>query len=420
MSTSARPSHRLVPFTGIDRITLMSSFKIVGRLLDFKVHRADKTTADRPRQDRFLYTDDSGVVRGVSCTWNDGEVGARICAPSAGAPGVDCFVWFTPNRLLRGSNAHPANRMELDLAFAEVERRLREQNLIVDIRSAKVTRVEITRNIHLPRSVDRYWPLLHRLIMPYDKRGRNFKNGLWRGSSEVRLCIYGKRTQMEATMGRQAVEAMERRWRYLPGPPLPDERTIRLEWRLLRAKKIRDDLDVHQASDLITKFETFPDRFDKYMAGQIFRQPRPRSTLLRETTGTNSLAAEWYEVMGATRGQVGPMKEAVAIYGYDQLMDTLGWDWMNFIYRSTFTNFGVESNLWPHEDKMRQLRLKYLRSIHGIPYAQLYVELHRAATVHSATIARRPQVAHAPVRSKLPLRPIEGRRQKPKNDPDSI
>lgn len=81
------------------------------------------------------------------------------------------------------------------------------------------------------------------------------------------------------------------------------------------------------------------------------------------------------------------------------MIDEIGWEPADAFLWASFNAHGDASALGRLRDDLRRWRLLYRRSLHGIPYAQLYIELHRATM---AQFGEGDDVVGAP----LPLCPL--------------
>jgi hypothetical protein len=317
----------------------------------------------------LLYLNNGEPVVGVVSLWQDTDRNLRVRIARAGiirGP-VLCWLEFNPARLLRGSNARVVDDAELQSALSKADQRLRIEGLDADFQNCKISRIDITRDIHLPRDTDYYWPLLHRLDTPYNTLGRNYPNGMWRGGKGLQLCLYGKNKEMRQASGGAADESQ------LPGP-----NTMRIEWRLRNTQSIRYHLGSNTLSHFMSRFSTpwVSDKMDKFLDASLFQEPLPTCTHIAGVRPPTSPLEEWMALFAFVGANKKHVKQLFTIHAYDQMIDEIDWPCADAILRDNFAS--APSSLTGLRRDLRLWRLLYLRSPHGIPYAQLYIELHRA------------------------------------------
>lgn len=366
--------------TGVDAIRLVVHFQVRGRLTGFRVIE-DRQFINGLDINTWLYFNEGQPVRGVASLWRDEFLQVRIARGGSekGQGRVLCWLSFNPARLLHGTNARPVNAQELQRALQEAERRLLKQGLIVDLRFARLSRIEIARDIAVPRPIQRYLTLLHRLDTSHNTRGRNFKDGLWRGNKSVTLALYDKQREMmvafqKAHRRRRAPSASE-----VPGLDwLSGPQTMRLEWRLRNTEAVRRHLKMRSVQELLARFAELSGLLDHYLTTALFADPLPAHTRVPELSAPATPRQDSTDLLYGVQGEEGRLKELLAIVGYDHMIDQLGWRGAHKLAKEAFTAHAKPSALTRSRQKLRSWRLTYLRSHRGVPYAQLYVELHRA------------------------------------------
>ena len=392
--TDRKQSYRFP--TGVDTIRLLLPFKVIGSLPNFRVRQSIQAGS-------LLYLNNGWPVMGVFSLWHDQDRNLRVRIARGGLTRgrVMCWLEFNPARLLRGSNARPVNDAELQIALNQAEQRLRAEGLEADFENCKISRIDITRDIHLPRAPDFYWPLLHRLDTPYNNLGQNYPNGMFRGGKSLLLCLYGKNKQMQEASGGTADESQ------LPGP-----NTMRIEWRLRNTQSVRYHLGSNALSLFRSRFTTHwvSEKMDKFLQGSLFQEPLPTCTHIAEVSAPTTPLEEWkalFESLGADRKHV---KQLLTVHAYDHMVDDIEWHIADRILRHNFAS--APSALTSLRHELRLWRLLYLRSPHGIPYAQLYIEFHRAVFAH-------PSHGDDVVGSALPLIPLKDTARRSATKPPS-
>ena len=347
--------------TGVDTVRLLLPFKVNGSLPNFRVKQTVQAG-------NVLYIDSGELIVGRASLWQDGNrnLRVRIARARIVAGPVMCWLEFNPARLLRGSNAQAVDQTELEEALRRAEEELRAQGLLVNFQSSKISRIDITRDIHLPRPVDHYWPLLHRIDTPYNSLGRNWETGMWRGGKGLQLCLYDKNAEMQ-----QRSDGTARYESELPGP-----NTMRIEWRLRNTHAVRYHLKTNAMSEFMPRFSMLTDKMDTFLSKSLFQERLPTCTHIPAVRTYVGRLNEWtalFESVGADKKHV---KQLLAIHAYDHMIDQIGWEAADGLLRTSFAE--AASSLTTLRRDLRSWRLLYLRSPHGVPYAQLYIELHRA------------------------------------------
>lgn len=240
---------------------------------------------------------------------------------------------------------------------------MQAQGLLADFAGGKISHIEIARDIHVPREAERYWPLLHRLDTPYNTLGCNYENGLTRGNKSVQLCLYGKNNQVRQAGGSASG---------LPGP-----NTIRIEWRLRNTHSVSYHLGSHSLSRFIARFSMLSDKMDRFLGKSLFQDPLPLYAHIAELDAPVTPLDEWTALLDSVGADKKHVKQLLAVHAYDRMIDEIGWEIADKLLGTNFAE--AASSLSTLRRDLHPWRLLYLRSRHGIPYAQLYVEMHRAA-----------------------------------------
>lgn len=176
-----------------------------------------------------------------------------------GIGGVNAFVHFSIPKIVSGSdNSRLVDKDCTITAIGKVEQELRENGIMTNLHKAKISRLDICRNIVTEAPYREYDNVLNNLQMKRAAKkdlGRNVDTHLWKNSLQE-ICIYDKWKEMEQK--KQNLKGIE-------------PRTVRCEIRLMRTRKVMDETDFMDAGDLLYRYDEIYGYYCNKLKKNIFK-----------------------------------------------------------------------------------------------------------------------------------------------------
>lgn len=176
-----------------------------------------------------------------------------------GIGGVNAFVHFSIPRITSGSNnCELVDKGCTISAINEVEQDLRESGIFTNLSKAKISRLDICRNIVTDAPYREYDNVLNNLQMRRAQKkdlGKNIDTHLWKNSLQE-ICIYDKYSEMQQK-------------KFETGSL--DARTVRCEIRLMRTRKVSDETGFTDVADMMDKYEEVSELYRVKLKKNIFK-----------------------------------------------------------------------------------------------------------------------------------------------------
>ncbi len=346
--------------TGIDTLKLFFPLRLLRRP-DFHVLQRGEVRG-RDVGEGVLWRDPHGQLA-------FGAMAVRRCGPFRFriAP-VGCEIklraFLSAPGAAFGHNARAVTRHELQRVLQEMQEVLRDLGLDVDWREGQVSRVDVHRDVALPRPFHFYLPALHLIEPRYGRLWQNYPSGVLRGAA-TRLVynLYDKR--------------IERQHRKLPQPQgaegLPS--LLRCEARLPTACAVRQQLHLDNAGELVKKFEALAPWLDERVQNDLLGEEVPDYVCHPQTMSFPTYTPDdelWWRARIGGEGE--GFKDRLALLGLQVAVATLG--------PQKFWELAKEEchdGLQPSKlrGQFRQIALASF-SDQMLPVAQLYHELKEA------------------------------------------
>jgi len=164
------------------------------------------------------------------------------------------FINFSLAKLFHSNNLFPVDQNQCIQIFHKVQEQLRDECKIeIDIYRAKISKIEIFRNIILNELYDHYTSIFQSLKfkgMEFDKFRSTY---YWRKSQEE-LTAYNKSTEMKDKLN------------------LIIPNVMRFEWKLTRNCKIKKELNITTVQDLVDKFASIPNIYRTTLQKHFFNK----------------------------------------------------------------------------------------------------------------------------------------------------
>jgi hypothetical protein len=208
------------------------------------------------RSEYPLWYDGSRYMLGARAYHNADNFNLSIQPLSPSEPDkVRCFVQFSVPKVATGSNYHPTDHKGTVAALKSIQKQLGDIGVKTNLKTASLSRVDTFKTVSAKEPYHSYHPVLAMLQgqrMAKRDYGTTF---LW-GNTQQEICVYDK-----------LVEMQHRKCNVVGLP----ENSIRFEHRMLKAKKVRDTLEMRTVADLVSAPDHVRDTYHKIMEKQLFK-----------------------------------------------------------------------------------------------------------------------------------------------------
>ena len=258
--------------TSVDTIHLTGPFEIIDHLsADFTVEHSHNW-----REDVHLYTQSDGCCfLGRRAKANNLKIFVCIEPVYEGSREVECKVSFSAPAVLYGTNEHILSAAECEQAFDLVEQTLLGWGIEMNIRQAKLTRVDVLLHLEMNRPATCHVNVLHFLTIKHSSHTLNYPTSITRGNKSTQLHIYDKGAEIESK-NRSAIgiKATSPEHKELLDK-LHDRTILRVEWRLRNAALIRKELNTSSVSEFLERFSVLDPWLIQKMNAHLFREQTP-------------------------------------------------------------------------------------------------------------------------------------------------
>jgi hypothetical protein len=220
-----------------------------------KVHNSENAATQIPNSHQQLFWNGERYVTGAFATGHTDDYQVSI-APDPNGGCARCMVQWS-GRAFAGSNEVPLDYDSLFDVASRVEAELSKAGLHFPMDKARLTRIDLAKNIELSHPVASYTPVFGAL------RGRKSMNkqdfggtGFLMGNTQRQVCFYDKGAEMNAK-GLDLAEC-----------PI---NTLRPECRLMRGRAVQAALGVETLPDLRRGWEKIPGAYVHSMEQDVFR-----------------------------------------------------------------------------------------------------------------------------------------------------
>jgi hypothetical protein len=241
----------------IDTLKLRLSDYSIGSKPDITIQPSAVNAATSEfRAEYPLWHDGSRYVLGARAYHNAENFNLSIQPMSPSEPdSVGCFVQFSVPKVATGSNYHPTDHKGTVEALKSIQKQLGAIGVKTNLKTANLSRVDTFKTVSAKEPYHSYHPVLAMLQgqrMAKRDYGTTF---LW-GNTQQEICVYDKLVEMQ------------HRKCNVTGLP---ENSIRFEHRMLKAKKVRDTLQMRTVADLVAAPDHVRDTYCKVMEKQLFK-----------------------------------------------------------------------------------------------------------------------------------------------------
>jgi hypothetical protein len=241
----------------IDTLKLRLSDYSIGSKPDITIQPSAVNAATSEFKAEYpLWHDGRHHVLGARAYHNADDFNLSIQPMSPSEPdSVGCFVQFSVPKVATGSNYHPTDHKGTVEALKSIQRQLGAIGVKTNLKTANLSRVDTFKTVSAQEPYHSYHPVLAMLQgqrMAKRDYGTTF---LW-GNTQQEICVYDK-----------LVEMQQRKCSVVGLP----ENSIRFEHRMLKAKKVRDTLEMRTVAHLIAAPDHVRDTYCKVMEKQLFK-----------------------------------------------------------------------------------------------------------------------------------------------------
>jgi hypothetical protein len=168
--------------------------------------------------------------------------------------GAVCFARFEIPKFAGGNNYHPVDRDGTAQAFQEAEKMLKSVGILTNIKAAQLTRMDAFTNVVGSEPFSNYKPMLA-LIDGKRTEQRGYENGLLWKNGRQEVCVYDK------------LEKMRHDKLSVAGLP---KNTIRFEWRMLQAAKVREKMRCGTVGEVLDNYGDIRTVYNAAIKEQVF------------------------------------------------------------------------------------------------------------------------------------------------------
>ena len=171
----------------------------------------------------------------------------------------DCIsllrVEFSAPRILRLNNFQLVEKEEIATVFQLVEKELREGGIHCDLFNSKVNRLDLSKNFIVKENPDFYLQALSENIEKARLIKTNYLKTFYLTNKQQEICIYDKIKEMKT----KKVDTSNY-----------PHNVLRIEWRLLKNKKIKAVLGIETGKELIEYYTFMKSCFFTALQKNIF------------------------------------------------------------------------------------------------------------------------------------------------------
>jgi hypothetical protein len=356
------------PRTSVDTLRLLYPFQL-SRVPDFHV-----LTRRDVKHARFgehpLWNEEDGTRRwGIMAVRRAGPFRFRI-APlrPGGTPMLRAF--FSAPHAFHGHNGLPVTQTDLIKVLQGMEETLAGLGVEIDWTVGQVGRLDVCRDVLLPRPFHYYRSVL-RLIWPrYNRLHQNYPSGIVRGTATK--CVwtqYDKRTERQRR--EQDAEG--------DGGEAPFSTWLRTECRLPTAAAVRERTGIETVAEMVARYDELSPWLDRRIETDFLPDEVPPFIAFpcepRDTIAPDEEI--WWQLQ--LQGHSNGLKDRLALFGLRVMLENMApkksesdvWEMLR-----SFCTDGEDSNS-PLRADLRRVSLNGY-SDEALPLAQLYGELRTA------------------------------------------
>jgi len=230
--------------------------------IDYSIRRENRLTVEpspynpatgEMHSNHVLWTDEAGAVEGKKAYLNTPKYQLTL-TPKGNAPEPLMFVKLSVPLFMGADNLHSVSREETEAVLKGLEADLREQGICCNLLQSRVNRLDTFRNIHTDEYFPSYSPVFD-VMRAKRTQTRDY------GTTRTWM-----NTQQEFT-AYDKVKELEMKGADTSGL----DKIMRFEYRVKKARKIRDVYGFEHTSDIIREYGLMMEIYRKAMAENLFR-----------------------------------------------------------------------------------------------------------------------------------------------------
>jgi hypothetical protein len=232
------------------------------RLIDYDIKNNSKLIIQPSTKDlqgnennnHILHRNSSGLeIEGSKAYLNTEHFNLNLgCGQSNSSA---CYVQTSIPKLANGKNYSPVDFMGLKTAIHTLEQHLKDNGIYTNLEQAKLSRLDLFVNVNAEYDFMNYSPVYRQLGLNRQNRQTDYGTTFLYGNRQIQLCVYDKRTEM---LNREED---------VSGLPI----TIRHELRLLKARKIKNDIGINNVAELFGAYDYLPEYYKTYVLNNFYK-----------------------------------------------------------------------------------------------------------------------------------------------------
>ncbi len=252
------------PQIGLDKLALLLPTDELGFSPDFPaiVDRPTNAATGEQLTDRVLYHTKNGPVTGKSAYYNCENFNVTI-KPHRTSGNSICLVHFSAGAY-SDSNLVPLSRDELSEHARHVENDLLQLGLRFPVERAKITRIDLAKNVEMSQPVSCYGPAFQAVGARKRMSKKDFGGtGFLMANTQREICFYDKGEEMREK-GHH--------------PAICPANTLRPEVRYMKSSVIREAVGADTLPKLCSAWENLHGAYLQSLKRDVFR-PKPEEKI---------------------------------------------------------------------------------------------------------------------------------------------
>jgi hypothetical protein len=321
----------LKPQIGLDKLALLLPTDELGFTPDFPaiVDRPTNAATGELLTDRVLYHTRNGAVSGKSAYYNCDNFNLTI-KPHRESGSSICLVHFSAGAY-SDSNLQPLNKDQVSECARHVESDLLAVGLRFPVNKAKITRVDLAKNVELSQPVSCYAPVFQAVGARKRMSKKDFGGtGFLMANTQREICFYDKGEEMREK-GHH--------------PAICPANTLRPEVRYMKSRVIRNAIGADTLPQLRSAWENLHGAYLQSLECDVFK-PKPEQKI---DSSLNAFAlAHFILESGSNR----PYSAFLSEFGRLGFVRDMGLGMAKEFFAS---NFGIDADSERGERQLRRI-----------------------------------------------------------------
>jgi hypothetical protein len=240
---------------------LLTDYEVSGAKLNLQPSTIDTATGEM-KANYPLYKDGEEWITGARAYHRDEHFNVSMQPQfknDGAGVGTACYVRFEVPKFAGESNYHPVDFKGTREALRTAETLLKDVGIKTNIETAKISRLDVFKNVVADEPFSCYQPVLA-LLSGTRMKQRGYENGFLWENTRQEVCVYDKLQKMHHDR--------------LPVVGLPGN-SIRFEHRMKQAQKVRDTLSFSNVRELFEDYSRIDAVYRETMKKQLFKYSVP-------------------------------------------------------------------------------------------------------------------------------------------------